>query len=129
MGITGGGNGCGYGGGGGGATHIATKNGLLSTLESYKTTDLLLVAGGGAGVYRGYGDSKYGYGGGTTGGTGSGGGDASPGTQTSGGTSSSGKSTDQGAFGLGGSCEWIVSGDCARRRWWILWWSLIYTNW
>ena len=39
-----------YGGaGGGGATHIATKSGLLLTLENYKT-DILIASGGGGGV-------------------------------------------------------------------------------
>ena len=35
-------------GGGGGATHIATKSGLLSSLENYKN-DILVVSGGGGG--------------------------------------------------------------------------------
>lgn len=39
-----------FGGGGGGATHIATKSGLLNTLENYKN-NILIVAGGGAGFF------------------------------------------------------------------------------
>lgn len=35
-------------GSGGGATHIATRSGLLYTLENYKS-DVLIVAGGGGG--------------------------------------------------------------------------------
>ena len=38
-----------YTGGGGGATHIATRSGLLSSLESYKS-NILIVAGGGGGT-------------------------------------------------------------------------------
>lgn len=37
-----------YTAGGGGATHISTKSGLLSSLESYKD-DILIVSGGGGG--------------------------------------------------------------------------------
>ena len=53
-GYNGGGNGRGtgtgkYGSGGGGATHIATKSGLLSTLENYKSSILIVAGGGGAG--------------------------------------------------------------------------------
>ena len=36
---------------GGGATHIATKSGLLSSLENYKS-DILIVSGGGGGAER-----------------------------------------------------------------------------
>ena len=39
-----------FGSGGGGATHIAIKTGLLSTLENSKT-DIIIVSGGGAGIY------------------------------------------------------------------------------
>ena len=39
-----------FGSGGGGATHIATKSGLLSSLENSKDS-ILIVAGGGGGVY------------------------------------------------------------------------------
>ena len=39
-----------FGSGGGGATHIALKSGLLGTLENDKS-DILIVSGGGGGVY------------------------------------------------------------------------------
>jgi len=74
-------------GGGGGATHIATVNGLLSSLSAYKNNTsgnyILIVAGGGGGA-----NDKVGFnGGGTTGGGGSGvdGVDGGGGTQTIGG--------------------------------------------
>ena len=54
-------------GAGGGATHIATKDGLLSSLSSSKSS-VLIVAGGGGGTMSGY--STEGYGGGTNGGSG-----------------------------------------------------------
>lgn len=44
--------------GGGGATHIATKSGLLSTLENDKSS-ILIVSGGGGGA--GYVDSGWNY--------------------------------------------------------------------
>ena len=44
-----------FAGAGGGATHIATKEGLLSELENYKE-NVLIVSGAGAGAY-GYGNS------------------------------------------------------------------------
>ena len=50
---TGGGGICGdrrIGSSGGGSTHIATKSGLLSTLENYKSS-ILSVSGGGGGAY------------------------------------------------------------------------------
>ena len=40
-----------YGSSGGGATHIATKSGLLSTLENSKS-DILIVSGGGGGAIK-----------------------------------------------------------------------------
>ncbi len=96
------------GSGGGGATHIATCDGLLSSLSSY-TSNVLIVAGGGggAGSYRG-GDRHGGAGGGETGGKtgddstskGRGGGG---GTQTAGGATSNSSYTGQaGSFGKGG---------------------------
>ena len=48
-GYNGGGRGYGVGAGGGGATHIATRTGVLSSLEAYKS-DVLIVAGGAGGA-------------------------------------------------------------------------------
>ena len=45
------------GGGGGGATHIATKSGLLSSLENYKNNIYIVSGGGGAGNYSQHGGS------------------------------------------------------------------------
>ena len=45
------------GGGGGGATHIATKSGLLSSLENYKNSIYIVSGGGGAGNYSQHGGS------------------------------------------------------------------------
>ena len=60
-----------YVGSGGGATHIATANGVLSSLSSNKGAVLIVGGGGGGG---GYESSSYtstgGHGGGTTGGNG-----------------------------------------------------------
>lgn len=72
-------------GSGGGATHIATRSGLLYTLENYKS-DVLIVAGGGGGSgdpgdYQGAG----GTGGGVNGGNGEGTCAGMGGTQTAGG--------------------------------------------
>lgn len=72
-------------GSGGGATHIATRTGLLYTLENYKS-DVLIVAGGGGGSgdqgdYQGAG----GTGGGVNGGNGEGTYGGPGGTQTAGG--------------------------------------------
>lgn len=47
-------------GAGGGATHIATRSGLLSTLENYKS-DILIVSGGGGGSYNISGSNAGGY--------------------------------------------------------------------
>ena len=60
AGYNGGGAGSAAGAGGGGATHIATANGLLSSLSG-NTSSILLVAGGGGGAQ--YGDGGYGGGG------------------------------------------------------------------
>lgn len=51
---------------GGGATHVATKSGLLSSLEGYKDNILIVSAGGGgtsyqSGTYSGVGGSGGGY--------------------------------------------------------------------
>ena len=45
------------GGGGGGATHIATKSGLLNSLENYKNDIYIVSGGGGAGNYTQHGGS------------------------------------------------------------------------
>lgn len=56
-------------GGGGGATHIATADGVLSTLENDRDSILLVAGGGGgAGAYRTRTDLNGGTGGGLTGG-------------------------------------------------------------
>ena len=86
-------------GGGGGATHIATKTGLLSTLENYKT-NILIVSGGGGGHYI---DDVSGNAGGYIGGSSSeriGFITATGGTQTEGGGGSF-----PGTFGTGGGCD------------------------
>ena len=55
-GLTGGQSCCGRSfGSGGGATHIAIKSGLLSSLENYKDTILIVAGGGGGSYYGGYG--------------------------------------------------------------------------
>ena len=77
-------------GSGGGATHIAKVSGLLSTLSS-KTSNILIVAGGGDGYCH---DTTGGSGGGISGGG------SNPGTQTSG-----------NAFGVGAG---VSSGCCMR---------------
>lgn len=57
---------------GGGATHIATANGLLSSLSTNKTSILIVAGGGGASASNNAGGTTQGgYGGGTSGGTGS----------------------------------------------------------
>lgn len=83
-----------YPAGGGGATHISFRSGELSTLEQYKgnldtvnnvyrSDDILIVAGGGAGAYRYSSSSGAGKsGGGYSGGYGSV--SSTPGTQTTG---------------------------------------------
>ena len=85
--------------GGGGATHIALRGGLLSDLEAYKST-VLIVAGGGGGA--GCTGTYGGYGGGQNGGNGTG---TSYGlgygaTQTAGGIN--GGASQNGSFGRGG---------------------------
>ena len=98
-----------YGAGtGGGATHIATVNGLLSTLSS-QTGNILIVAGGGGGTGVYNTNETGGSGGGISGVTGGhnssswqGGGGG--GTQTAGGTLGSGSVLGTvGTFGFGGS--------------------------
>lgn len=122
-GYNGGGIGYGYGGGGGGATHIATRTGILSGLEEHKS-DVLIVAGGGAGNHdwRNNG-SIEGYGGGIIGGDGykvtsSGNGYGYGGTQSSGGGAYNGGGTTNisggiGLFGQVGNCGWVSSADCS----------------
>ncbi|MCI8588690.1 MAG: cadherin-like beta sandwich domain-containing protein, partial [Bacilli bacterium] len=55
-------------GGGGGATHIATRSGLLSSLNSYHSEVLIVSAGGGGGYYYPSFNSIGGEGGGISGG-------------------------------------------------------------
>lgn len=113
-GYNGGGSANAYGGVGGGATHIATRSGLLSALENYKS-NIIMVAGGGGGSNYYSGNSTYygngGSGGGTTGAAGTKSGSANTtycgqgGTQTAGGaagTNSTRKGT-AGSFGQGGN--------------------------
>ena len=118
-GYNGGGNGSGNGkgGAGGGATHIATTEGLLSTMSSTTTSksSILLVAGGGGGS-AGYTGYKGGNGGGTSGSNGTssrttyatGGG-----TQSSGGAAGKGNSNTAngvaGSFGHGGNAHTSTS--------------------
>lgn len=88
-------------GSGGGATHIATRSGLLYTLENYKS-DVLIVAGGGGGSgdqgdYQGAG----GTGGGVNGGNGEGTCAGLGGTQTAGGANG----YDTGRNGLFGRAQ------------------------
>jgi len=110
-GYNGGGSANSYGGVGGGATHIATRSGLLSALENYKNTIIMVAGGGGGSAY--YGSKYYGNGGsggGTSGEAGKSNGSNSTnyagqgGTQSEGGaagTNSTRKGT-AGSFGQGG---------------------------
>lgn len=107
-GYNGGGSNGSYGGVGGGATHIATRSGLLSSLENNKSS-IIIVAGGGGGASA-YNNSYYGSGGaggGLNGGSGTDQGSASlatcgqGGTQTEGGAK--GTFTNGNAEGLAGS--------------------------
>lgn len=108
-GYNGGGNGSGnnsaeygYSTGGGGATHIATKSGLLSTLENYKT-NILIVSGGGGGHSGWENNGTGGSGGGYIGNESTGESEnniSKGGTQISGGI---GHVYKAGTFGLGGS--------------------------
>ena len=94
----GGGSGRGYTSGGGGATHIATRNGILSSLNSYKS-DILIVAGGGGGLSS---DNSANYGGGTTAGAGTF--PLTAATSTTYGTNPS-RTQANGSFGQGGSID------------------------
>ena len=105
-GYNGGGNTSYNAGGGGGATHIALKQGLLSTLENYKS-EILIVSGGGGGS-----GSFNGYSGGAAGGyignNGKGTYNGKGGTQNVGGASpgysgSTGTAGGKGLFGSGGN--------------------------
>ena len=90
--------------GGGGATHIATKSGLLNTLENDKDK-ILIVAGGGGGMGYYSSNSRSGSGGGYKGGNGTYN-YGTGGTQTSGGYNhSSYLSSGKGSFGQGGTTE------------------------
>lgn len=108
---------------GGGATHVATKSGLLSSLEGYKDSILIVSAGGGgtsyqSGTYSGVGGSGGGYIGsdGTNTMT-----DYKPGaggTQSSGGNSGGGVANNQergtsGSFGQGGNGNYYSGGGGA----------------
>ena len=108
---------------GGGATHVATKSGLLSSLEGYKDNILIVSAGGGgtsyqSGTYSGVGGSGGGYIGsdGTNTMT-----DYKPGaggTQSSGGNSGGGVANNQergtsGSFGHGGNGNYYSGGGGA----------------
>lgn len=108
---------------GGGATHVATKSGLLSSLEGYKDNILIVSAGGGgtsyqSGIYSGVGGSGGGYIGsdGTNTMT-----DYKPGaggTQSSGGNSGGGVANNQergtsGSFGQGGNGNYYSGGGGA----------------
>lgn len=108
---------------GGGATHVATKSGLLSSLEGYKDNILIVSAGGGgtsyqSGTYSGVGGSGGGYIGsdGTNTMT-----DYKPGaggTQSSGGNSGGGVANNQergtsGSFGQGGNGNYYSGGGGA----------------
>ena len=98
-----GGGDCGYAGmTGGGATHIATVEGTLNYLESYKNSkDLLIVAGGGGGADVFSGGSGGGFKGGTAGTDGY----HTPGE---GGTQSAGGAgINNGVFGQGGKASYI----------------------
>lgn len=108
---------------GGGATHVATKSGLLSSLEGYKDNILIVSAGGGgtsyqSGTYSGVGGSGGGYIGsdGTNTMT-----DYKPGaggTQSYGGNSGGGVANNQergtsGSFGQGGNGNYYSGGGGA----------------
>lgn len=98
--------------GGGGATHIATKTGLLSELENYKT-NILIVSGGGGGIYH-YSDYYIANGGAAGGYIGNKGAiflsecavsednAATGGTQSSGGLGNNSSQNNAGLFGKGG---------------------------
>jgi len=98
-----------YMGTGGGATHIATRTGVLSSLNSYQSSVLIVAGGGGGSAYYRNTDRNYhvglgGHGGGTTAGSarnayeGIGGALTSPGGGQS---ASSGSSFIYGTFGQG----------------------------
>ena len=85
-------------GGGGGATHIATKEGILSAMST-NTQDILIIAGGGGGAAY-YDGSYYGFGGdagGVQGNNGHKNSDAGNTTVGVGGTQSTGAGFGQGA--------------------------------
>ena len=98
------GGGTGDHGYGGGATHIATANGVLSSLSSQKDS-ILLVAGGGAGGSRGAGGAG---GGANMSGTNGGSGCGTIGTGAT--VSSPGSGGYSGSFGKAGSGGWNSCG-------------------
>ena len=114
---------CDWNGSGGGATHIATKSGLLSSLESYKSSVLIVAGGGGTGsVGDAFGVTKMGYsnGGGYIGASGN----ATVGNQTTGGSGGQAWSGDSqmtsqniiGSFGQGG-VGFGCNGGCGGGGW------------
>ena len=115
-GYNGGGNGqC----GGGGATHIATQNGVLSSLSSNRDA-VVIVAGGAGGVDDRSPGKTCGHGGGIEGKSGTQGqGDSSligiitGGTQTEGGTCGNNWNLSNGSFGQGGNSVSTYTDSCA----------------
>ena len=94
--------------GGGGATHIATVNGVLSSLSENKSAVLLVAGGGGGNKYSTSGvptcvtlANIAGYGGGNNN---SGGSSSGKGGTSSSGGSLYGSNTTSGSFGKGGDC-------------------------
>lgn len=114
-GYNGGGNGAGatnaiYSASGGGATHIATKSGLLSTLENSKDEILIVAGGGGATSYQNQNSTWTGVGGSAGGYIGNNGTNTqtnwvygSGGTQTAGGASGGGNKVNNEDRGTDGS--------------------------
>ena len=114
-GYNGGGNGAGatnaiYSASGGGATHIATKSGLLSTLENSKDEILIVAGGGGATSYQNQNSTWTGVGGSAGGYIGNNGTNTqtnwvygSGGTQSAGGESGGGNKVNNEDRGTGGS--------------------------
>lgn len=97
---------------GGGATHIATKSGVLSTLEKFKDEILIVSGGGGGGSSDGKQHSRGGNAGGIVGGAGqissnSDGALGLGGSQTAGGSYRTYSRTNptSGSFGNGGTCS------------------------
>ena len=91
-------NNCGIATSGGGCTHIATANGVLSSLSGNRGA-VLIVAGGAGGNGQSY---AGGSGGGTSGGGGTGGHAGGGASQSGGGSGGSGNNSRGGSFGVGG---------------------------